>query len=528
MLLTASSATAMIISEFRLQGPTPGATTNEFVELYNESSQPLTVSTSDGSPGWALAASNGVARFVVPNGTVIPPGGHYLGVNSTGYGLAGYATGDATFTTDIPLNAGIALFRTANAANFTLANRLDAVGSTTEANTIYKEGTGYGALSNFNIDDALYRNLLTGAPQDTGNNATDFLFVDTNGTLAGFGQRLGAPGPQNLGSPILGPGNVAVSLLDPAQGPAAAPNVVRDLTSDPVNNSSSGTISIRRLLTNNSGAAITRLDFRVVDLTTFPSPGGTADLRPRTSTDVTVGSTLVRGTTLEQPPSQVNGGGFNSSLRVPSVSPATPLAPGSTIAVQVLIGIQSPGPYRFCADIEGTPTAGGTLSVVGATDGGPLATQQCTLLPTLPPPLSPPVATPGDTAAPVLSELALSPKAFAVSSGKGASASAKRKTGTTIHFDLSEAAGTEFTVSRLATRKAGKKAHHSAKPKKVKVGTFTAAGKLGKNSVPFSGKLRAHGKPRALKPGRYSLTATATDAAGNVGKTASAGFTVLP
>ena len=37
----------------------------------------------------------------------------------------------------------IALFSTANPANFTLTTRLDAVGSTSEANTLFKEGDGY-------------------------------------------------------------------------------------------------------------------------------------------------------------------------------------------------------------------------------------------------------------------------------------------------------------------------------------------------------------------------------------------------
>ncbi|HJT29473.1 MAG TPA: hypothetical protein VJ784_18815 [Pyrinomonadaceae bacterium] len=40
-----------------------------------------------------------------------------------------------------------------------------------------------------------------GVPQDTNDNAVDFKFVDTNGTSAGGGQRLGAPGPENLFSP---------------------------------------------------------------------------------------------------------------------------------------------------------------------------------------------------------------------------------------------------------------------------------------------------------------------------------------
>src|SRR5687767_5537241 len=147
----------LIISEFRVRGP--NGANDEFIELYNNSGADHTV--AGGGTGYAVAASNGVARCVVPNGTVIPNRGHYLCVNSVGYSLASYpagngttATGDATYTTDIPDNAGIAIFNTSVGANFVLANRLDAVGSTSEANTLYKEGTGYPALTPFSIDYA--------------------------------------------------------------------------------------------------------------------------------------------------------------------------------------------------------------------------------------------------------------------------------------------------------------------------------------------------------------------------------------
>src|SRR5205085_5099964 len=212
----------LIISEFRRRGPS-GAN-DEYVELYNPGSSPVTVSTSDASAGWALAASPGGIRFTVPNGTVIPAHGHYLGVNSVAYSLASYpagngttATGDATYTTDIPDNAGIALFNTANPANFTLANRLDAVGSVAEANTLYKEGVGYATLTPFSIDYTFYRNLnnANGAPLDTDNNATDFLFADTQGTPAGPPQRLGTPGPENLSSPTQRNATIKASLIDP-------------------------------------------------------------------------------------------------------------------------------------------------------------------------------------------------------------------------------------------------------------------------------------------------------------------------
>lgn len=357
-------APPLIISEFRLRGP--NGANDEFVEIANISGSDITVNASDGSAGFALAASNGVARFIIPNGTVIPARGHYLGVNSVGYSLASHpagngttATGDATYTSDIPDNAGIALFNTSNPANFTLANRLDAVGSTSEANTLYKEGTGYPALTPFSIDYSFYRDTFSGNPKDTNNNAADFLFVDTNGTSAGAGQRLGAPGPENLSSPIQRNLVVVASLIDPAVAPQLPPNRVRDMTSDPPNNSTFGTLDIRRKFTNNTGANVTRLRFRVVDITTFPSPSGVADLRPRTSTAVVVttsgGNITVNGTTLEQPPSQPNGGGFNSVMSAGTITLATPLANGASTNVRFLLGVQQTGSFRFYINMEALP-----------------------------------------------------------------------------------------------------------------------------------------------------------------------------
>jgi subtilisin-like proprotein convertase family protein len=356
----------LIISEFRVRGPS-GAN-DEYVELYNNSNSPLTISTSDGSAGWAVAASSGGTRFTVPNGTVIPARGHYLGVNSVGYSLASYpagngttATGDATYTTDIPDNAGIALFNTANPANFTLANRLDAVGSVAEANTLYKEGTGYPTINPaFSIDDGFYRNMNpSGLPVDTNNNATDFLFVDTNGTSAGAGQRLGAPGPENLSSPIQRNATIKASLIDPTQNSASPPNRVRDFTPGPAQTSGQGTLELRRKFTNTTGASVTRLRFRIVDITTFPALAGTADLRPITSTDVVVstsgGNVTVRGTTLETPANQPNGGGFNSSMSAGTITLGTPLANGASINVRFVLGVQQAGSFRFFINVEALP-----------------------------------------------------------------------------------------------------------------------------------------------------------------------------
>ena len=382
IVTTPSASGQLIISEFRVRGP--NGANDEFIEIYNNSGADHTV--AGGGTGYAVAASNGVARCVIPNGTVIPNRGHYLCVNSVGYSLASYpagngttATGDATYTTDIPDNAGIAIFNTSVGGDFTLANRLDAVGSTSEANTLYKEGTGYPALVPFSIDYSFYRDncgksgsittfgiCTISTPKDTNNNAADFIFVDTNGTSAGAGQRLGAPGPENLSSPIQRNASFTVNLLDPCVGGPSPPNRVRDFTSDPANNSTFGTLDIRRTVTNNTGGNVTRLRWRIIDLTTFPAPSGIADLRPRTSTAVVVtvdrapcgsgtSNVTVQGTTLEQPPSQPNGSGFNGSLSSGTVTLATPLANGASLDVRYLLGIQQTGSFKFYLNVEALP-----------------------------------------------------------------------------------------------------------------------------------------------------------------------------
>jgi hypothetical protein len=376
----APPATPLIISEFRLRGP--GGANDEFVEIYNNGDTDVTVNAFDGSSGFSVAASDTIARFTIPNGTVIPARGHYLGVNSTAYSLTAYpadssttATGDATYTTDIPDNKGIALFNTANPANFTMGNRLDAVGSTAETDPIYKEGGGYPALSVVNVtgvDYSLYRDLSSGLPKDTNDNEKDFRLVDTNGNsglcvpTANFEcQRLGAPGPENLSSPIQRNAFIKASLIFPCMSSSSSPNRVRDPTPDAntSHHSAFGTLSIRRRFTNNTGSSVTRLRFRIVNMTTFPS-GTLADLRAITSSDVGVtagnnpcgtGVLTIKGTKLETPPAQPNGGALNSTLSADSVALSSPLAPNATIDIQFLLGVEETGSFRFFINIEALP-----------------------------------------------------------------------------------------------------------------------------------------------------------------------------
>lgn len=350
----------LIISEFRFRGP--GGAEDEFVEIFNTSTAPVTVTTSDGSPGWALVASDGVVRFVIPNGTVIPRLGHFLGVNALGYSLSSYpanhgttATGDASYLLDIPDAAGIALFRTANPASFNFANRLDSVGYISP-NGLYREGWGFldGYAETFaDLQYSFHRRMESGTPKDTNNNNVDFRGTDVNGLNTAAGQNLGAPGPENLSSPLLvGNEKIAFSLLDPAVPQDQPPNRVRDFTPDPENLSPQGTMSVRRTITNVSASNITRLRFRIIDVTTWPPAEGMADLRARSSGGIVVTRTdgsnvFVAGTTLETPPEQLSGGGWNSTWSAHTVNLSQPLAPGASISVQFLLGIQQGGHFRI-------------------------------------------------------------------------------------------------------------------------------------------------------------------------------------
>jgi hypothetical protein len=385
----AATTGQLIISEFRLRGP--GGANDEFIEIYNNSGADHTVAASSGT-GYGVAASDGVLRCTIPNGTFIPARGHFLCTNSTAYSLGGYpadtattATGNATYTTDIPDNAGIALFN--STTTFTGATQLDAVGSTSEANTLYKEGTGYPAITASSIDYSFVRDMCGnggsvttfgpcttgGLPKDTGNNAADFFFIDTGALSIGAGQRLGAPGPENLSSPIQRNANFGGPNLDQTVATSNPPNRVRVFTSDPANQSSNGTLSIRKRIVNNTGAAVTRLRFRIIDMTTFPSSSapGIADLRARTSGVVIVNGVndpatcaangvtpiapcdvAVQGTTLETPPTQINSGGLNSSM---SVGLPTPLLNGGSVSLQFLLGVQQAGRFKFIINVEALP-----------------------------------------------------------------------------------------------------------------------------------------------------------------------------
>ncbi len=324
-------------------------------------------------------------RFIIPTGTVIPARGHFLGVNANGYSLTAYpsgkgrtATGDALYLSDIPVDGGIALFRTSEPEQFSFETRIDAAGFNTVKDPLYREGDGLTSFDGTTREHSYVRRQETGLPQDNENNSGDFVLVLTDGpvtnstapTTGGAGavqaadisetldipSVLGAPGPENLVSPVLSNKTMPASLIDPTRTASAAPNRIRNTT--PVTNGAQGTLTIRRRYTNNTGTPIALLRFRVIDISTQGNAAnGQADVRLLSSANNKASlsngeAIVVRGTKLEEPPVQRNGGGLNTSVTVESVTRDNPLVPGASVAVQFVLGVQTGGSYRFFVNVE--------------------------------------------------------------------------------------------------------------------------------------------------------------------------------
>jgi hypothetical protein len=420
-------AGAFLISELRTSGP--GGAGDDFVELYNNTDSTLTVQASDGSAGYGLykmGAACGDAPVLiatVPNGTVIPARGHYLLGGSQyslkDYGRADEALPDQALTSDIEPDRNVAVFSTANILNISSANRLDAVGFGANFNSVavaapeaaapwpgtrvtpkgvradeasaagangvcdlLHEGNNLPAVSGTTAEHSFFRKecdfvggvgcTTPGIPKDTNDNLSDFMFADTVATnIAGVPRRLGAPSPEGLTSPIRrDTSGLGLLLLDGTKSASVVPNRDRDTSTGNPSYSTFGTMTIRRRVVNNTGGDVTRLRFRIVELTTYPSPSGTADLRALTGSDeasvgpvgdaVTCGGSApctvaVQRTTLEAPPTQAAGGGVNSTLAAGTITLANPLTSGSSLNVNFKLGVQQTGTFRFLIIIEALP-----------------------------------------------------------------------------------------------------------------------------------------------------------------------------
>lgn len=147
----------VVISEFRSGGPS--GEDDEFVEIMNTSANPVDIS------GFRLqgCASSGEAVFdraVVPDGTVLQPGQHFL---FTGDGYSEPVPADLTYST------GFAGFADTNSSGVRLVYSsgavVDGVGS---PNSPCRESAGIGLSG----DDSFERQ--SAGRRDTGDNAADF------------------------------------------------------------------------------------------------------------------------------------------------------------------------------------------------------------------------------------------------------------------------------------------------------------------------------------------------------------------
>ncbi len=368
----------IIISELRTSGP--GGSADDFVELLNTTDGDVTVTSSDGSAGWAIVKSGSdcsetpAVVGVIPNGAVIPARGNYL-LKGSAYSLGAYAAGDGTLSADIEDDRNVGLFTTANVAHVSSANRYDAVGfgaNTADNCELLREGNNLPAASGSTSEYSFVRKVSKGLTQDTTDNAADFVLVSTTPStpVGAANPTLGAPGPEGSADPrgpvpCAAPSGAAKfgrDLVDPLAGVGGSPNVIRDTTA--------GTIEFRRTFTNNSGGIISALRFRAVGLTTAPASAGTADLRLLSSS----AAGGAQGTTLETPPAQGSGGGVNSSLKVTF---AQPFEHGDTVTLRFLFGVEQAGDYEVNFVLESTPGSGkdiwkltGHTENGGHTDGG--------------------------------------------------------------------------------------------------------------------------------------------------------------
>ncbi|HST52410.1 MAG TPA: lamin tail domain-containing protein [Pyrinomonadaceae bacterium] len=356
----------VLISEFRLSGP--GGDSDEFIEFYCNRDTDCDISN------FVIQAhdpSFGDFTVSFPDDTVIPARQYLLVGDSSQYSLPDYAT------LDFDVSSGFDFFIDNEGLQLLADDEetvIDSVGFIGGGNaSTYIEGTGLQPATDARpADQYSYvrkRTMATnGLPQDTDNNAEDFVLVSVTGAAhPGITAPpvLGAPGPQGLDSPpTYDKTQFPDSLVEPDASPQTSPNRVRTGSGD------SGTLSIRRTVTNNTDQAFDYISFRVIEIPTLNSPqtiSGQAELRLVTSPDAETFTNgdgrkvTIRGTILEfdpdadTEPAQPNGGGLNSTVQV-NLGPEELILPGETVDVQFLLNVVHAGNYRFFLYVEAFPS----------------------------------------------------------------------------------------------------------------------------------------------------------------------------
>jgi uncharacterized repeat protein (TIGR01451 family) len=360
-------AREVLISEFRLSGP--GGSEDDYIELYCNRNTDCNIG------GISLRGYDpvnaGDFSMTFPPQTVIPARQYFLVGDSRGYSLSSYGAPNIDVALSQPEEPDPPFFFHDNEGLQLIGSDeptvIDSVGFTGGGNEAqYVEGTGLQRASSRPADQYAYvrkRTMETdGLPQDSNNNANDFVLVSVTGTAhAGISALpvLGAPGPQGLTSPLTySNSQVTGVLVDQTKSKDDDPNRVR------VGSGNSGTLSIRRSFTNNTGVTLDYLGFRVIEITTLNSPTeveGQAELRLVTSSSTAAdvpsrgGIIDIFGTTLEYDnalePQQPNGGGLNSSVFT-NFSESGIFQPNATVDVQFLMNVVKSGSYRIFVYVE--------------------------------------------------------------------------------------------------------------------------------------------------------------------------------
>ena len=270
----------LVISEFRARGV--NGELDEYVELGNRTNSRIVVLSQDGSNGWSIGSADGTVA-IIPDGTVIEKGGHWLATGATfslwNYGAPGplcqswdtadppacVSGADASLLLDLKDDFGLAVFRTANSASYNAGTRLDSVGGALETDPLYFEGAKLAEIGAVDPphQTAWVRRLTNMAVlSDVDDNDRDFTFVATDaGTYGAVDAVLGGPNPEDSRTvrDVLN-AEFPASLIDPGRGPQQFPNREVDGWAD--------RIRYRRVFTNNTGRDIGMLAFKVINLTT--------------------------------------------------------------------------------------------------------------------------------------------------------------------------------------------------------------------------------------------------------------------
>jgi len=235
-------------------------------------------------------------------------------------------------------------------------------------------------------------------------------------------------------------------------------------------------------------------------------------------------------------PSGISCGSTCSQQFVPGtvVTLTAAPAPGASFTGFSGEGCSGTGPCIVTVDDARSVTATfglAPISPAGAPAGGPPPGGPTGAAPTAPGSLVDAL----DTVAPRILSFGMTRTTFVVSksaTSKFGVAAAFRPLGTAFLYRLSEAARARIAIARaLPGRRSGGRCvaptfalrHATRCTRFVRKGTLTRTSRRGANRVRFSGRIGT----RALRPGRYRATLTATDAAHNRSRPARTAFTIV-